>query len=346
MLQVGIIGAGLVFQGAHARAYEQRNDVRVAAVADPVESYRTQVGGRLHCDRLFEDYRQVLDIPEVQAVDVCLPHSMHEEAVLAAFQAGKDVVLEKPIALDLEEADRMIVAAEDAGRQFHVALNQRFYPAHRKVKAILDAGEYGAPFFAVAHAFGNEFERMNDPGNWKGSWDKAGGGALADTGTHLIDLMLWWFGRPKKVSCQWGRFMVEPEHKGDDNIVVTLGYDGMLAEVAVSYTTLSDPWRESKWIYTREASLQLHFDPEQPILIGKNGKAPEPLGEAAQPNWWDSSVQAGVNHWLDCFQGLAAPDFGPEAAREALEIVLLAYRAAEENRTLDVPGRHEEGDSR
>lgn len=337
MLRMGIIGAGLVFQHAHARAYENRGDVRIAAVADPNETYRETVANRFPGAAKYADYRRLLEDPAIDAVDICLPHGMHERAVLDALSAGKHVLLEKPIAIALDEADRMIAAAKAANRQFHVALNQRFYPAHLKVKELMDGGELGPPFFAVAHVFGNEFDRMNAPENWKGTWDVAGGGALADSGTHVLDLLLWWFGRPKRISCQWGRFLVVPDNKADDNVAVTLGYNHMLAEVAVSYTVRSDPWRESKWLYFRDASLQLHFDPKAPILLARNGDAPTPVPLDVPENWWDTSVQAGIGHWLDCFLGKAQPAFGPEAARETLEIVLLAYESARLGRTLDVP---------
>lgn len=337
MLKMGVIGAGLVFQNAHAKAYESRDDVEITAIAEPVPSYREAMAARFPGAKAHDDYRAVLDDPGVQAVDICLPHHLHEEAVLAAFDAGKDVLLEKPIAVTLDSADRMIAAARASGRQFYVALNQRFYPGHRQVKDILESGEYGRPFFAVAHVFGNEFPRMNDPANWKGEWTRAGGGALADSGTHVIDLLLWWFGRPKSVSCQWGRFLVQPENKGDDNVAVILGYDGMIADVAVSYTVQSEPWRESKWLYLEKASLQLHFDPKQPVLIAREGQAPEPLPCTGMASWWDGSVGAGIGHWLDCFLGKTTPAFGPEAARETLEIIEFAYQAAKTGKTLQIP---------
>lgn len=339
MLNVGIIGAGLVFQGAHLRAYLEREDTAITAIADPMAAYRDAVGKSFPEAARYDDYHRLLERPEVQAVDICLPHFLHEEAVLAAFEAGKDVILEKPIAVTVAQADRMIAAAARANRQFHVALNQRFYPAHRRVKEAMETGEFGRPFFAAAHVFGNEFPRMNDPENWKGTWEGSGGGALADSGTHVIDLLLWWFGRPKSVSCHWGRFVVEAENKADDNAIVTLEYDHMLAEVVVSYSVLSDPWRESKWIYCTEASVQMHFDPEQPLLVAKAGQPPQSLPVAAMPQWWNESVCAGVHHWLDCIQGKATPLFGPESARDVLEIIALAYHAAEEKKTVEVPQR-------
>ncbi|HOZ48159.1 MAG TPA: Gfo/Idh/MocA family oxidoreductase [Candidatus Hydrogenedentes bacterium] len=340
MLNLGIIGAGAVVQGAHVAVIKAAGDVEVVAVADPVEPNRRAIGDALGCSKTSEDYRSVLDDPKVQAVDICLPHFMHERVVLDAFEAGKDVLLEKPIALTLDEADRMIAAAATHGRQFYVSLNQRFYPAHRRLKEILNSGEYGKPFLALAQLIGDEFARMNVREGWKGTWDRAGGGALADTGTHIIDLMLWWFGRPKTVSCHYGRFMVEPDNKGDDNVCVTLGYDGMLADVVVSYSAISDAWTEYKQVYFPKDSIHITMAPEHPMLHGANKQPHQPVPVEAPANWWTSSVGASVAHFLECLAGKAEPWFGPEAARDTLEIILLAYKAANEGRTLGVPARN------
>jgi predicted dehydrogenase len=334
MLRVGIIGAGAVVQGAHVKAFLGRRDVAVAGIADPCEASRALVGAAVGCDRLFEDYRYLLEDPSIEALDVCLPHFMHEGVVLEVLDAGKHVLLEKPIALTLDQADRMIAAASKAGKRFYVALNERFYPPHRKLKDIIDSGEHGRPFLALVQIVGDELSRMNDPQSWKGDWEKAGGGALIDTGTHIIDLMLWWFGRPRTLSCQWGRFVVEPDNKADDNVVVTMGYDGMLANVVVSYACSSDAWRENKQIYFRDASVHITMEPDAPIGLGK-GRAPlRPVETAPMASWWDGSVTAAIDHSLDCFLGKALPAYGPEASRDALEVILLAYRAAREQRTL------------
>jgi len=336
MLKIGIIGAGLVVQGAHVKAYLGRKDVEVTAIADPSESYRKTVGERLGCRVLCDDYRRILDDSSIQALDICLPHFMHERVVLDAFEAGKDVLLEKPIAMTIDQADRMIDAAKASGRQFYVALNQRFYPAHRKLKEIIGSGQYGRPFLALAQLVGDELARMNDPESWKGSWELAAGGALIVTGTHIVDLMLDWFGRPEAVSCQWGRFVVEPENKADDNVVVTLKYDAMLANVVVSYSCQTDPWRETKQIYFPQASVHITMAPDDPLLLGRDRQPLTPIPTDPMPSWWDGSVVAGLNHFFDCFLGKARPDYGPEAAREALEIILLAYKSAREGRTLEV----------
>jgi predicted dehydrogenase len=337
MLRVGIIGAGIVVRNAHALAFAGRDDVEVAAVADPDEASRAAVGASLACSSLYDDYRRILDRKDIQAVDVCLPHCLHEPVVVDALNAGKHVILEKPIALTLGEADRMIATAGRAKRQFYVALNQRFFPPHRKIKEMIDSGTYGRPFLAMINVSGDEFARMNAAECWKGDWERAGGGALADTGTHIIDLSLWWFGRPRTISCQWGRFLVEAENKADDTVIVTLGYDHMLVNIMVTYVARSDSWTEGKEIHFPDACLHVRMEGEHTLLLGANKKPPTPVAVDPMTPWWSRSVAAGVSHFLDCIMGKAQPEYGPEAARETLRSILLAYQAAKEQRTLMVP---------
>jgi predicted dehydrogenase len=326
-------------QGAHAPALKRRDDVEVAAIADPNEEAREALGRQFPDAWLAADYEDLLTCEDVDALDVCLPHDMHEPAVLAAFRAGKDVLLEKPIALTLDQADRMIQASKDAGRQFYVLLNQRFFPPHRVVKEKLDSGEHGRPFLAMAQLMGDELARMNLAEHWKGTWQRSGGGALMDTGTHITDLMLWWFGRPRTVSCAWGRYVVEGEHKADDNVSVTLGYEDMLAQYVVSYSVASDPWREDKWFYFNDCSLRVAADLDEPLRIGRDRQPPEPVEVPPMtgwPNWFAGSVGACLDHFLDVLAGKRKPDFGPEAARDALAIVLLAYESAAKSKIMEL----------
>jgi predicted dehydrogenase len=152
-----------------------------------------------------------------------------------------------------------------------------------------------------------------------------------------MDLMLWWFGRPKRIGCQWGRFVVDADNKADDNVAVTLGYEGMLAEVVVSYSCRSDLWREDKHFYFEDASLHVCMEQDNPMMLGRNKAPLAPLDIDCMAEWWTGTESLAVNHFLDCLTGKAAPEFGPEAAREALEIILLAYEAAAQGVTLTVP---------
>ncbi|MGQ9632145.1 MAG: Gfo/Idh/MocA family protein [bacterium] len=335
VLNVGIIGAGGVSR-AHAREYRDNPKTRLYAVAESNGAALEDFSMNFDVKRRFSDYRELLEDDRVDVVDICLPHFLHRSATLDALNAGRDVILEKPIALTLKEADEIIELAERKGRKFFVALNQRFLPAHRKLKELLDGGRCGRPFLALGTIIGDELRRMNIEDNWKGSWELAGGGALADTGTHIVDLMHYFFGTPEAVTCSFGRYVVKHENKGDDNVALTMEYEDMMANIVVTYSAASDKWSERKDVYCTEASLHVVNEAERSLFKIESKGEPEYVGVEHDPNWWEYSVRRCVAHFVDCIAEGGEPAIKAEDARAALRTILIAYESARVGRRMKV----------
>ena len=141
----------------------------------------------------YGGYAEALGDPRARAALVCTPHDRHLHDVLQALAAGRHVLVEKPLARTLEEADRMIEAAARAGRVLMTAENFRFMPAFRWVRRALDAGTLGDPreVHLVARAWRRHTGWRLTPG--------AGGGALIDTGIHYVHALRWWGGEVRRV---------------------------------------------------------------------------------------------------------------------------------------------------
>jgi predicted dehydrogenase len=141
----------------------------------------------------YGDYAQALRDPRARAALICTPHDRHLDDALAALAAGRHVLVEKPLARTLEEADRMIEAAARAGRVLMTAENFRFMPAFRWVRGALDAGLLGAPreLHLVARGWRRHAGWRLTPG--------AGGGALIDGGIHYVHALRWWGGEVRRV---------------------------------------------------------------------------------------------------------------------------------------------------
>ena len=220
---VGIMGAGFVGR-VHLDAMLAHADVARISVAESDAHQRDLVARDYPAQRAVADHRALLDDRSVDVIDVCLPHDLHHPVVLEALAAGKHVIADKPIANTLAEADEMLAAAGSSGRRFYVALNQRFLPCHQRTRALLEDGFIGPPSLAMLTIVGDERARMSIPGHWKGSWKRAGGGALADSGTHIIDLAHLWFGLPTAVQAHVARHVIEAPDKADDTAAVILQY--------------------------------------------------------------------------------------------------------------------------
>ena len=256
---------------------------------------------------------------------------MHEPVALEAFAAGKHVITDKPIANTLAEADAMMAAAEASGQRFFVALNQRFLPVHERVGGLLSDGFMGRPSLALLVVAGSELPRMRQPGTWKGSWERAGGGALADSGTHVVDIAQSWFGPPDAVRCHLARHVVEAPDKADDTAALVMEYPGLTVTIVVSYAAGGQPWSETRGLWSETGSLHVRLEDVEPLVAWKDGQ-PVPQVVEHEPDWWAWSVRRGLSRALDCFDRDLPFPVTPADARAALLTIRAAYLAADEGR--------------
>lgn len=186
-LGIGIIGCGLIGQ-KRARSL---GCGRLVACADVVEGKAKTLAGRDHV-RVFTDWRDLLTLPEVDAVIIATLHDSLAEIACAAIEAGKHVLVEKPAARSASELEPVLKAADRAGVKVHVGFNHRYHRAFRKAKEIVDRGEIGDLMFLRAR-----YGHGGRPGydrEWRANPSLSGGGELIDQGPHLIDLSRWFLG--------------------------------------------------------------------------------------------------------------------------------------------------------
>jgi predicted dehydrogenase len=337
ILRVGVIGAGDVAQAAHLPSLTSNPKVEVAAIADPDMISARSAAERFNIPKVVADYREIIDDPSIAAVDVCVPHYLHYQITMEALNEGKHVILEKPIAMNLDEADRMIGAAHELGLWLLVDLNQRYLPIHRKVKEFLDDGRLGTPFLVNAVITGNVLRLMNDPYSWKGTWDRAGGGAFFDTGTHVVDLLHYWFGKPTAVTAVLKRLITSQDNKADDNAVVTFEYDdGLVCNIVVSYTVEQEPWSEKKFIYGTNANVSMTNEAAVPLFLIQNGVS-QVVEVEHRADWWPWSHDLTLRNFIDVILEGEEPLVTEEDARDALKTVLYAYNSAREGKRIEIP---------
>jgi len=206
MVNIGIIGLGGI-AGAHIPAYAtlpnarlvarcDRDPARAAGTASNVSINIGTGGTETAAARACTDYRELLRDPKVEAVDICLPTDLHAEVAVAALQAGKHVLCEKPMALTVADCDRMIAAAETAGRILMIAHCIRFWPEYVVLKELVDGGQYGKVTYAM-------FRRLSPLPDWsEGDWmldPGRSGGSILDLHIHDADFVAYLLGMPRKV---------------------------------------------------------------------------------------------------------------------------------------------------
>jgi predicted dehydrogenase len=189
-LKVGIIGCGFIANGKHLPSMARLEDVEVVAFCDLIIE-RAQASAKKYGapDALVcLDYQDVLARPDIDVVHVCTPNNSHAEITVAALQAGKHVMCEKPMAKTAAEARAMLEAARATGKKLTIGYQNRFREDSLFMKSLCESGDLGEIYFAKAFA-----TRRRGVPTWGVFMDKEkqGGGPLIDLATHALDLTLW-----------------------------------------------------------------------------------------------------------------------------------------------------------
>ncbi len=195
-VRIGVIGTGGIANGAHLPGYAQIPDqCEIYALCDiDPEALEKTAQKYPQAQHTFQDYRKLLELPEIDGVSVCTPNYVHFQPTVDALKAGKHVLCEKPIAMNANEAAEMVATARREGKILQIGYNSRFSPSNQTLKKFIDAGEVGEIYYARAQAM-----RVRGIPGWGVFIDKAkqGGGPLIDIGVHILDLTLWLMGHPK-----------------------------------------------------------------------------------------------------------------------------------------------------
>ncbi|PAV31235.1 oxidoreductase [Virgibacillus profundi] len=189
-LKVAIIGCGGIANGKHFPSLKKIEQVELVAFCD-IDLEKAQAAAEAYGTAgavVYEDYKQLLKDTAIDVVHVCTPNVSHAEISIAAMEAGKHVMCEKPMAKTSEEAKLMVDAAERTGKKLTIGYNNRFRQDSQYLHNVCERGDLGEVYFAKAHAI-----RRRAVPTWGVFLDeeKQGGGPLIDIGTHALDLTLW-----------------------------------------------------------------------------------------------------------------------------------------------------------
>jgi predicted dehydrogenase len=195
-VRIGVIGTGGIANGAHLPGYSQiPEECEIFALCDIDPKALNKTAEKYpHVKHKFEDYKRLLEMPEIDGVSVCTPNYVHIQPTVDALKAGKHVLCEKPIAMNAKQGAEMVATARKAGKILQIGYNSRFQPSNQALKRFIDAGELGNIYYARSQAL-----RVRGIPGWGVFIDKSkqGGGPLIDIGVHMLDLTLWFMGHPK-----------------------------------------------------------------------------------------------------------------------------------------------------
>ncbi len=318
MVNVVIIGAGGITR-RHIPAWLNSDGGCIVGVADIDADLAQAAAEQAGADRWAADYRELLEWSEVDAVDICTTEATHSRIAVEAAERGKHILVEKPIATTLEDADKMIEAAEVNGVKLMVAQSHRFFEYSVAAKSAIDAGEIGTPVY-VRYVTGGGFWKQD----WTGKRISAGdtGGNVITNGVHLADTLNFWLGaRPVSIYAQ-ARNLTSGHLEMDDYFMFTIRYDN--GAIGVCELSRANMPRSNEF----ESLLVLGTEGElntgtQHSSLWNDGDQGLTFGVSQGQTGFDAEVQA----FIDSLADGATPPVTGEDGRLALEMCLAANRS-------------------
>ena len=327
MLGVGILGAGF-FGAYHARAVAAVPDTKVVAVcADAMalaEAFASEHGGKP-----YSDHRAMLDDKSVDAVAITAPHHLHCQLAVDALQAGKHVLLEKPMALSSAECSRIIATAATGRRKLMVGQIMHFVWPCLVAREILDRGELGRPVTGSSALL----KTWMEPNRRGWHLDSAtGGGMLMTAGIHALDQLVWLMdGRVGSISAAISSSF--HDQKADDSAMMLLRFtDGRYGQVA------SVGFRDGGGRFDIDLVCEngtLRVDPERGVAIGRDGQWSD-VPNSRDPQWMQNAV---IREWQAMANAIAQDTDVPvtgEYGRHIIACIEAAMTSAREGRDVKV----------
>lgn len=320
---VGVVGCGFVGYGAHVPAFGAIEGSRLVAVADP-DAGRLGKAAKKFQVKTYQDYRDLVKDPQIQAVVVSVPTPLHADVALAAIEAGKHVLCEMPLAESLNQADRIIDAA--AHKQVHLmpSLTFRFAPPFVKVKELLDQGKLGEPTAVIYREFiaARDLARQWPPGAWV--WNlRESGGPLFTLAVWSIDLVRWMFQTEIDEVHSAVKYTPLARYGG------TIGYDacasaklrnGIAACFQFSGTVAESASSCVLEVVGSSTALVRTTAHEAVTLLDEDPFKTEWQVKQGGPRMWGHQQQD--EHFIRCLLEGRQPSITPEDGRKAMEIAV------------------------
>ncbi len=328
---IGIIGTGMVAR-YHAEAIAQTQGVQLVAVcrADPTQATDAAQRFGVPCELSLEAF---LTRADLDAVCICTPSGLHAAQTIAAARAGKHVLVEKPLALSLADADVMIAACREQQVVLGVALQRRSDPQFQELHAAISTGELGQIVLGSVSIPYLRTQSYYDSANWRGTWDLDGGGALMNQGIHLVDMLLWLAGDVSEVRAQYGTLARTIEV--EDCITVALRFANGAFGSIVATTAAAPGFPHRIEVYGTNGGIQIEGErivrwaTTAGDRLGMDAAVPQAAGAGATPTGISATGHTRImQDFASAIREQRAPLVPGEEGRRALAVVLAAYASA------------------
>lgn len=327
-LKVAVIGCGSIAIHRHIPEYELLPEVQLVAFCDPVleraEKYATKHGGRA-----YADYKELLQKEEVDIVSVCTPNYLHAPVSIAAADAGAHVLVEKPMAVNEQEAKDMIAAAERNHVTLMVGHNQRLMPPHVKAKEILQSGILGR-VLTFRTSFGHpgpEAWSIDGLGSWFFRKEEAAMGAMGDLGVHKADLIRWLLDDEVSEIASFVSTLHKEGTDIDDNSNCIVRMKGGAVGSLVASWTYYRGEDNSTVLWCENGVMKIGTDPVDNVIVELRDGTEQRYQEGAIATNESQEVSGVIEAFIKGIIAGEPPLISGEEGMKSLQVILAAFES-------------------
>jgi len=312
-VRFGLVGCGKV-GGLHTGAIATVPEAELTAVCDASAERARAFGERLGV-RAFTNVSEMASSGLVDAIDVCTPHPLHAEPVLAAAEHKVHALVEKPMAATLEDCDRMLRASREAGTRLGVISQRRWYPPVIRMKRAIEEGRIGRPALTtfLMLSWRDEAYYRSDP--WRGKWATEGGGVLINQSAHQLDMLTWLAGEIEEVSGYWAN-LNHPYVEIEDTALAMIRYrNGGLGSIVASVSQKPGIYTKVHVHGTNGYSVGVQTDSGATFVAGMSG-----VQDAAYNDVWTIAGEEELREQFEAEDRRLFAEVDPTQYFHALQI--------------------------
>ncbi|MCB5262072.1 MAG: Gfo/Idh/MocA family oxidoreductase [Candidatus Cloacimonetes bacterium] len=338
-VRIGLIGCGRISKN-HLDAVSQIPEAEFVAVCDTVPEKAKQVAEERGITKVYDDHHEMLAKEELDLVSICTPSGMHPEHGVDVANAGVHVLTEKPMAINIAAADRLIKACDDNHVHLFVVKQNRLNSTMQLLKQAVEKNRFGRIYMAQANVFWQRPQAYYDMEKWRGTWE-FDGGAYMNQASHYVDAMYWLLGNVDSVSAYTATMARNIEAEDTGSAIIHFR-NGIIASINVTMLTYPKNFEGSITIIGEKGTVKVggvavnkiekwefeEYNDDDRIALDSNYVPPNIYGFGHNPYY---------RNVVDTLLGRAVPSTDGRDGRKSVEIIQAIYRSAKTGKRISLP---------
>ena len=338
-VKLGLIGCGRISKN-HLDAVSQIPEAEFVAVCDCIPDKAQKVAAEYGITKIYTDHHEMLKNEELDLVSICTPSGMHPQMGIDVANAKVNVLTEKPMAINIEAADRLIKACDDNHVKLFVVKQNRLNSTMQLLKRAIEKNRFGRIYMAQANVFWQRPQAYYDAEKWRGTWE-FDGGAYMNQASHYVNTIYWLFGNVDSVSA-FTATMARKIEAEDTGSAILQFRSGIIASINVTMLTYPKNFEGSITIIGEKGTVKVggvavnkiekwefdEYDDDDRIAMDSNYVPPNVYGFGHNPYY---------RNVADVLLGKAEPSTDGRDGRKSVEIIQAIYRSAKTGKKVSLP---------